>query len=103
MTGKKNEYAGLYTTSAPDYQSASLQQFAIAGPFLGNINLSNPKGNYTINGNVLADTENHLQILEAEYLYYKKLFEDPKAKEIDKQNIKPEMDAIAASFKISGQ
>lgn len=96
MTGKKNEYAGLYTTSVPDYQSASLQQFAIAGPFLGNINLYNSKGTYTINGNVLADTGNNLQKLEAEYLYYKKLFEDPKATEIDKQNIKPEMDAIAA-------
>lgn len=96
MTGKQNEYAGLYTDSVPDYQSASLQQFAIAGPFLGNINLYNSKGTYTINGNVLADTGNHLQILEAEYLYYKKLFEDPKASESDKEGIKPEMDAIAA-------
>ena len=96
MTGKQNEYAGLYTDSVPDYRSASLQQFAIAGPFLGNINLYNSKGTYTINGNVLADTGNNLQKLEAEYLYYKKLFEDPKATEIDKQNIKPEMDAIAA-------
>lgn len=68
MTGKQNEYAGLYTKSEPDYQSASLQQFAIAGPFLGNINLSNREGTYTINGNVLADTGNNLQILEAEYL-----------------------------------
>ncbi|MES9635404.1 hypothetical protein [Megasphaera elsdenii] len=43
MTGKKNEYAGLYTASVPDYQSASLQQFAIVGPFQGNINLSNQR------------------------------------------------------------
>lgn len=96
MTGKKNEYFGLYMASVPNYQSASLQQFAIAGPFLGNINLSNPEGTYTINGNVLADTGNNLQILEAEYLTYKKEFEDPKASESDKEGIKPEMDAIAA-------
>lgn len=98
MTGKKNEYAGLYTTSAPDYQSASLQQFAIAGPFLGNINLSNPEGTYTINGNVLADTGNHLQILEAEYLLYKKMYEYPGALESDKEGIKPELDALAAAI-----
>lgn len=98
MTGKKNEYAGLYTTSAPDYQSASLQQFAIAGPFLGNINLSNPEGTYTINGNVLADTGNHLQILEAEYLLYKKMYEYPGASESDKEGIKPELDALAAAI-----
>lgn len=96
MTGKKNEYFGLYMASVPNYQSASLQQFAIAGPFLGNINLSNPEGTYTINGNVLADTGNNLKILEAEYLTYKKEFEDPKASESDKEGIKPEMDAIAA-------
>ena len=33
MTGKENEYAGLYTASVPDYQAAYLKQFAIAGPF----------------------------------------------------------------------
>lgn len=98
MTGKKNEYAGLYTASAPDYQSASLQQFAIAGPFLGNINLSNPEGTYTINGNVLADTGNHLQILEAEYLLYKKMYEYPGASEPDKEGIKPELDSLAAAI-----
>lgn len=96
MTGKQNEYDGLYKASVPDYRSASLQQFAIAGPFLGNINLSNREGTYTINGNVLADTGNNLQILEAEYLTDKKMFEDPRESESDKQNIKPEMDTIAA-------
>ena len=99
MTGKQNEYAGLYTASVPDYQSASLQQLAIAGPFLGNINLSNPEGTYTINGNVLADTGNHLQILEAEYLLYKKMYEYPGASESDKEGIKPELDALAAAIK----
>lgn len=77
MTGKENVYAGAYTASVPDYKSANLKQFAIAGPFLGKINLNNPEGNYTINGNVLADAGNHLPMLEAEYQYYKKLMEDP--------------------------
>ena len=78
MTGKDNEYAGLYTASAPDYKSANLKQFAIAGPFLGKFNLNNPEGNYTINGNVLADTGNKLPIVEAEYQFYKKQLDDPK-------------------------
>ncbi|WP_298462302.1 autotransporter outer membrane beta-barrel domain-containing protein [uncultured Mitsuokella sp.] len=78
MTGKDNEYAGLYTASAPDYKSANLKQFAIAGPFLGKFNLNNPEGNYTIDGNVLADTGNKLPIVEAEYQFYKKQLDDPK-------------------------
>lgn len=78
MTGKANEYAGAYTASVPDYQSADLKQFAIAGPFLGKINLNNPEGNYTINGNVIADAGNHLPIVEAEYQFYKKQLEDPR-------------------------
>lgn len=98
MTGKQNEYAGLYTDSVPDYQSASLQQFAIAGPFLGNINLSNPKGTYIINGNVLADTGNHLQMSEAEYLFYKKRYEDPKVSEGEKEYSKSMVDALAATI-----
>ena len=44
MTGKENVYAGAYTASVPDYKSANLKQFAIAGPFLGKINLNNPGG-----------------------------------------------------------
>ena len=78
MTGKENEYAGAYTASVPDYQSATLQQFAIAGPYLGKINLNNPEGNYTINGNVMADEGNHLSFAEAQYQYYKKQLDDPK-------------------------
>lgn len=102
MTGKKNEYFGLYMASVPNYQSASLQQFAIAGPFLGNINLSNPEGTYIINGNVLADTGNNLQILEAEYQFYnqlyKKMFENPRASESDKENIKTQLEARASTI-----
>lgn len=98
MTGKQNEYAGLYTASVPDYQSASLQQFAIAGPFLGNINLSNPEGTYTINGNVLADTGNHLQMSEAAYQLYKKMYEDSRALEKDKEDIKTALDALASTI-----
>ena len=98
MTGKQNEYAGLYTDSVPDYQSASLQQFAIAGPFQGNINLSNPKGTYIINGNVLADTGNHLQMSEAKYLFYKKRYEDPKVSEGEKEYSKSMVDALAATI-----
>ena len=72
MTGKENVYAGAYTASVPDYQTANLKQFAIAGPFLGKINLNNPEGNYTINGNVLADTGNYLTKLEVKYQFLKK-------------------------------
>lgn len=98
MTGKKNEYAGLYTASEPDYQSASLQQFAIAGPFQGKINLSNPEGTYIINGNVLADAGNHLQMSEAEYLFYKKKYEDPKVSEGEKEYSKSMVDALTAAI-----
>lgn len=98
MTGKQNEYAGLYTASEPDYQSASLQQFAIAGPFQGKINLSNPEGTYIINGNVLADAGNHLQIHEAQYQFYKKKYEDSSASEKDEEEIKAELDALTAAI-----
>lgn len=101
MTGKQNEYAGLYTASEPDYQSASLQQFAIAGPFQGKINLSNPEGTYIINGNVLADAGNHLQIHEAQYQFYKKKYEDSSASEKDEEEIKEikaELDALTAAI-----
>lgn len=76
MTGKENVYTGAYTASGPDYKSANLKQFAIAGPFLGKINLNNPEGNYTINGNVLADAGNHLSIEEAQYQFFKNQLED---------------------------
>lgn len=85
MTGKDNEYAGLYTASVPDYKSATLQQFAIAGPFFGKINFNNPEGNYIINGNVVADAGNMLQIDEAQYRFYQKQSEDPATSDYDKE------------------
>lgn len=91
MTGKENEYAGLYTASVPDYQAVTLQQFAIAGPFFGKINFNNPEGNYTINGNVVADAENELQIDEAKYLFCQKQSEDPTTSDYDKETAKAYM------------
>lgn len=91
MTGKENEYAGLYTASVPDYQSATLQQFAIAGPFFGKINFNNPEGNYTINGNVVADAGNELQIDEAQYRFCQKQSEDPTTSDYDKETAKAYM------------
>lgn len=89
MTGKENVYAGAYTASVPDYQAASLHQFAIAGPFLGKINLDNPEGNYTLNGNVIADAGNHLPVLEAQYQFYnKKYLENSGAEETDQESMK---------------
>lgn len=101
MTGKQNEYDGLYKASVPDYRSASLQQFAIVGPFQGNINLTNREGIYTINGNVLADTGNHLQILEAQYQLNKKMYEDSSASEKNEEEIKEikaALDKLAAAI-----
>ena len=85
MTGKENEYAGFYTASVPDYQAADLHQFAIAGPMLGKINFNNPDGNYTINGNVIADAGNQLHIDEAYYQYYKSQLDDPDINEGQKE------------------
>ena len=85
MTGKENEYAGSYTASVPDYQAADLHQFAIAGPMLGKINFNDPDGNYTINGNVLADAGNQLHIDEAYYQYYKSQLDDPDINEGQKE------------------
>lgn len=87
MTGKENEYAGSYTASVPDYQATDLQQFAIAGPMLGKINFNNPDGNYTINGNVIADAGNQLPIDEAYYQYYKKQLDDPEITEGQKEYV----------------
>lgn len=94
MTGKENKYAGLYTASVPDYQSATLQQLAIAGPFFGKINLNNPDGNYTINGNVMADAGNQLKIDEGGYQYYKTQYEDPSTSEGQKEYVKEMMDSL---------
>lgn len=85
MTGKENEYAGSYTASVPDYQAADLHQFAIAGPMLGKINFNNSDGNYTINGNVIADAGNQLHIDEAYYQYYKSQLDDPDINEGQKE------------------
>lgn len=85
MTGKENVYAGAYTASVPDYQAANLNQFAIAGPMLGKINFNNPDGNYTINGNVIADAGNQLHIDEAYYQYYKSQLDDPDINEGQKE------------------
>lgn len=93
MTGKENEYAGAYTASVPDYQAANLKQFAIAGPFLGKINLNDPEGNYTINGNVLADAGNQLQIDQAQYQYYQKQSENPNVSDDDREYAKEFMDS----------
>lgn len=76
MTGKENVYAGAYTASVPNYQAANLKQFAILGSSSGKINLNNTEGNYTINGNVLADADNYLPMLEAQSKFYKKLLEN---------------------------
>ncbi|RHM53544.1 autotransporter outer membrane beta-barrel domain-containing protein [Mitsuokella sp. AF33-22] len=94
MTGKENKYAGLYTASVPDYQSATLQQLAIAGPFYGKINLNNPDGNYTINGNVMADAGNQLLKDEVAYKYYKNQYEDAKTNEGQREYAKESMDSL---------
>ena len=94
MTGKENEYAGLYTASVPDYQAAYLKQFAIAGPFLGKINFNNPDGSYTINGNVIADAGNELQKDEVAYQYYKNQYEDSENSEGQREYAKELMDGL---------
>lgn len=85
MTGKENVYAGAYTASVPDDQAANLKQFAIVGSSSGKINLNNTEGNYTINGNVLADADNYLPMLEAQSKLYKKLLENSDLEEGDKE------------------
>lgn len=85
MTGKENVYAGAYTASVPDDQAANLKQFAIVGSSSGKINLNNTEGNYTINGNVLADADNYLSMSEARSKFYKKLLENSDLEEGDKE------------------
>lgn len=94
MTGKDNEYAGLYTASAPDYQAAYLKQFAIAGPFFGKINFNNPDGSYTINGNVIADAGTQLQKDEVAYQYYKNQYENSENSEGQREYAKELMDGL---------
>lgn len=67
MTGKNNEYAGLYTASVPDFKTDTVKEFAVAGPFLGNIYMDDAEGKYTINGNILADQANHALYLKDYY------------------------------------
>lgn len=69
MTGKKNEYDGLYQASIDDGKKASVTQFAIAGPYAGNMYLNEPDGKYTIHGNILADQGNHGKLIEAQYKF----------------------------------
>lgn len=85
MTGKENVYAGAYTASVPGDQAANLKQFAILGSSSGKINLNNTEGNYTINGNVLADADNYLPMLEAQSKFYKKLLENSDLEEGHKE------------------
>lgn len=91
MTGKENAYAGAYTASVPDYQAANLKQFAIAGPFFGKVNFNNPEGNYAINGNIIADAGNWLQIDQAQYQYYQKQSENPNVSDYDREDAKAMM------------
>lgn len=95
MTGKNNEYAGLYTASIDDGKKAKVNEFAIAGPYLGNVYLNNLDGNYTINGNILADQDNNILKKEAFYQPLiqdgKKQLEQPGLSEIDKKEIESQI------------
>ena len=98
MTGKNNEYAGLYTAPIDDGKKAKVNEFAIAGPYLGNVYLNNADGNYTINGNILADQDNNT--LKKEALYQpliqdgKKQLEQPGLSEIEKKEIESQIQQI---------
>lgn len=95
MTGKNNEYVGLYTASIDDGKKAKVNEFAIAGPYLGNVYLNNLDGNYTINGNILADQDNNILKKEAFYQPLiqdgKKQLEQPGLSEIDKKEIESQI------------
>lgn len=69
MTGKNNEYAGLYTDLSDAGEKAKVSQFAVAGPFMGNVDMDDPDGQYTINGNILADQMNHAKVIEVNLAY----------------------------------
>lgn len=63
MTGK-DVYDGLYGAATADSKKASVNSFAIYGPFVGNVKMVNPNGVYTIHGNILADQQNHDQMIQ---------------------------------------
>lgn len=98
MTGKNNEYAGLYTASIDDGKKAKVNEFAIAGPYLGNVYLNNTDGNYTINGNILADQDNNMLKEEAFYQPLiqdgKKQLEQPGLSETEKKEIESQIQRI---------
>ena len=98
MTGKNNEYAGLYTASIDDGKKAKVNEFAIAGPYLGNVYLNNTDGNYTINGNILADQDNNMLKEEAFYQPLiqdgKKQLEQPGLSETEKKEIESQIQQI---------
>lgn len=95
MTEKNNEYAGLYTASIDDGKKAKVNEFAIAGPYLGNVYLNNTDGNYTINGNILADQDNNTLKEEAFYQSLiqdgKKQLEQPGLSETEKKEIESQI------------
>ena len=102
MTGKNNEYAGLYTASVPDFKTDTVREFAVAGPFLGNIHLDNAEGTYTINGNILADQGNHMLQTVYAYNMYKAYEEQalnqPGLSDEEKEAIRQELAPYLQSF-----
>lgn len=95
MTGKSNEYDGLYTASVPDFKTDKVIEFAVAGPFLGNIYLDDSAGNYIINGNILADQANHILGMQKAYdamkAYYESKLDQPGLTEEQKEEMKQEI------------
>lgn len=102
MTGKNNEYAGLYTASVPDFKTDTVKEFAVAGPFIGNIHLDNAEGTYTINGNILADQGNHMLQTVYAYNMYKAYEEEalnqPGLSDEEKEAIRQELNPYLQSF-----
>ena len=98
MTGKNNEYDGLYKASVDDGKKASVTQFAVAGPYVGSMYLNEPDGKYTIHGNILADQENHGKFIEAQYKFYyprlKEQLAQENLSESDRQLIQTQLDAF---------
>lgn len=98
MTGKKNEYDGLYKASIDDGKKARVTQFAVAGPYAGSMYLNEPDGKYTIHGNILADQGNHGKVIEAQYnFYYPRLKEQlaqENLSESDRKLIQTQLDAL---------
>lgn len=93
MTGKEHEYAGLYTAFPDEGGKAKVSEFAIEGPYIGNINLNNPNGNYTIYGNVLADQMNHGQLIQAQYQLFKDMLKQEGLSEEEREEIQKTLDA----------